>query len=160
MGKMDRLTALNILRTTRAMSMNFALLILQDVRFLFRMLSILLVLADFYLKKDNSKKWTALKNQTSSPLPTPVLTRLSYSGVIRVKMFFLKHWIFFEDISNFNQWKTFIIGEKCWMLRNAMLSKGSNNFATKVIIPEIVEKFVKEIRRKNQTYFFPKLLSD
>ena len=75
-------------------------------------------------------------------------------------MFFLKHWIFFEDISNFNQWKTFIIGEKCWMLRNAMLSKGSNNFATKVIIPEIVEKFVKEIRRKNQTYFFPKLLSD
>ena len=41
-----------------------------------------------------------------------------------------------------------------------MLSKGSNNFATKVIIAEIVEKFVKEIRRKNQTYFFPKLLSD
>ena len=82
MGKMDRLTALNILRTTRAMSMNFALLILQDVRFLFRMLSILLVLANFYLEKDNSKKWTVLKNQTS------VLTRLSYSGVIRVKMFF------------------------------------------------------------------------
>ena len=46
------------------------------------------------------------------------------------------------------------------MLRNAILSKGSDNFSTKVIITEIVEKFVKEVRRKNQTYFFPKLLSD
>ena len=35
-----------------------------------------------------------------------------------------------------------------------MLSKGSNNFATKVISTENVEKIVKEVRKKNQTYFF------
>ena len=40
------------------------------------------------------------------------------------------------------------------MLRDAMLSKGSNNFATKVISTENVEKIVKEVRKKNQTYFF------
>ena len=34
------------------------------------------------------------------------------------------------------------------------LSKGSDNFATKVISTENVEKIVKEERRKNQTYFF------
>ena len=40
------------------------------------------------------------------------------------------------------------------------LSKGSDNFATKVISTENVEKIVKEVRRKNQTYFFSKLLDD
>ena len=69
-------------------------------------------------------------------------------------MFVLKHWIFFEDISNFTKWKSFIIDKKWWMLRDAMLSKGSNNFATKVISTENVEKIVKEVRKKNQTYFF------
>ena len=40
------------------------------------------------------------------------------------------------------------------MLRNAMLSKRNNNFATKVVSTENVEKIVEEVRRKNQTYFF------
>ena len=40
------------------------------------------------------------------------------------------------------------------MLRNAMLSKGNDNVATKVISTENVEKIVDEVRRKNQTYFF------
>ena len=35
----------------------------------------------------------------------------------------------------------------------------NENFATKVIIMENVEKNVKEIRRKNQTYFFSKLVT-
>ena len=48
----------------------------------------------------------------------------------------------------------FIIDKKCWMLRNAMLSKRNNNFATKVVSTENVEKIVEEVRRKNQTYFF------
>ena len=40
-------------------------------------------------------------------------------------------------------------------------AKGINNFATKVISPENVEKkIVEEIKRKNQTYFFTKLLSN
>ena len=43
----------------------------------------------------------------SNPLSTPttVLTPRSYSGVIRVKMFALKHCVFMEDIWNFNKWK-------------------------------------------------------
>ena len=37
-------------------------------------------------------------------------------------------------------------------------AKGNDKFATKVIT-ENVEKNVKEVRRKNQTYFFSKLLT-
>ena len=44
-----------------------------------------------------------------------------YISVIRVKMFVLKHWVFMEDIWNFNKWKSLIIDEKCWMLWNAVL---------------------------------------
>ena len=56
--------------------------------------------------------------------------------------------------------KSLIIDKKCWMLRNAMLSQGNDNLATKVISPETIEKIVEEVRRKNQTYFFSKLLGD
>ena len=101
-----------------------------------------------------------MRNQIPSPLPTPVLTRLSYSDVIRVKMVVLKRWIFFEDIWNFNKWKSLIKDKKCWMLQNAMLSKVNDNFTTALISTENVEKIVEEVRRKNQTYFFSKLLSD
>ena len=76
------------------------------------------------------------------------------------KSFALKHWIFFEDILNVNKWKSLIIDKKCWMLRNAMLSQGNDNLATKVISTETIEKIVEEVRRKNQTYFFSKLLGD
>ena len=75
-------------------------------------------------------------------------------------MFVLKHWIFFEDISNFNKWKSLIIDKKFWMLRNVMLSKGNDNIAAKVISTENVEKNVEEVRRKNQTYLLSKLLGD
>ena len=37
--------------------------------------------------------------------------------------------------------------------------EGNDNFATKVISTENVEKNVKEVKRKNQTYFFSKLLT-
>ena len=56
--------------------------------------------------------------------------------------------------------KSLIIDKKCWMLRNAMLSQGNDNLATKVISTETIEKIVEEVRRKNQTYFFSKLLGD
>ena len=46
------------------------------------------------------------------------------------------------------------------MLWNEMLSKRNDNFATKVISTENVKKNVEEVRRKNQTYFFSKLLGD
>ena len=72
----------------------------------------------------------------------------------------MKHWIFFEEISNFNKWKSLIIDKKCWMLRNAMLSQGNDTLATKVRSSETIEKIVEEVRRKNQTYFFSKLLGD
>ena len=38
--------------------------------------------------------------------------------------------------------------------RNAMLSKGSDSFATRVKSAENVEKIVEEVRRKNQIYSF------
>ena len=44
------------------------------------------------------------------------------------------------------------------MLQNAMLSKGNDNFATAVIRTEHVQKIVEQVRRKNQTYFFSKLV--
>ena len=37
--------------------------------------------------------------------------------------------------------------------------EGNDNFVTKVISTENVEKNVKEVKRKNQTYFFSKLLT-
>ena len=46
------------------------------------------------------------------------------------------------------------------MLRNGIRSKGSENVVTKMISTENVEKTVEEVRRKNQTYFFPKLVGD
>ena len=64
---------------------------------------------------------TALKDQIPTPLATPVVTLFCYFGVIRIKMFVLKHWIFFEDISNFNKWKSLIKGKKMLELRNALL---------------------------------------
>ena len=50
----------------------------------------------------------------SNPLPNPNLLppplSPSYSGVIR---FFIKYWIFFEDTSSFNKWKSLIMDRKC-----------------------------------------------
>ena len=100
---------------------NFALLILQDVTFFFGILSTFLVPADFACKKIIPKNGLHWEIKSPSHIQPPVLTLLCYSGVIRVKKFVLKHWIFFEDISNFNQWKLLIKDEKCWMLRNALL---------------------------------------
>ena len=37
-------------------------------------------------------------------------------------------------------------------------AKGNNNFSTKVVSMENVEKIMEEVRRKNQTSFFSKLL--
>ena len=56
--------------------------------------------------------------------------------------------------------KSLIIDKKCWMLQNAMLSQGNDTLATKVRRSETIEKIVEEVRRKNQTYFFSKLLGD
>ena len=39
-------------------------------------------------------------------------------------------------------------------------AKGNNNFATKVISAENIEKNVGEVRRKNRTYFFSNLLGN
>ena len=38
-------------------------------------------------------------------------------------------------------------------------AEGNDNFVTKVIITENVEKIAKEVRRKNQIFFFPKLMT-
>ena len=65
----------------------------------------------------------------------------------------LKHWVFLEDIWNFNKWK----------LLDAMESnaKGNDNFAIKVISTENVEGKsyifkinMKEVRKKIKLIFF------
>ena len=123
----------------------FTLLILQDVKFLFEGAKYFACFSRFLTIKDNSKKWTPLRNQIPSPLPTPFLTRLSYSNVNRVKMFVLKHWIFFEQkLDRIFFYKQMLDDTECM----------------KVISTENVEKIVEEVRRKNQSYLFSKLLGD
>ena len=68
-----------------------------------------------------------LHSEIMYPPPT-TLPFLSYSDVIKVKMFVLKHWVFLEDIWNFNKWKLLIIDEKCYMLMKAMLMETINVF--------------------------------
>ena len=66
----------------------------------------------------------------------------------------------YSNIANFNKWKSLIKDKK---MLDAMecTSTGNDNFATKVISMENVEKKnVDEVRRKNQTYFFSKLLGE
>ena len=47
---------------------------------------------------------------------TLVPTLVSHFGVIRVKMFALKNWVFLADIWNFNKWKSLIIDDKYWII--------------------------------------------
>ena len=61
-------------------------------------------------------------NDVSTLIPLRV-TFLSYSGLIMVKMFTLKHWVFMEGIWNFNKRKSLIIDEKRGMLWKSMLKE-------------------------------------
>ena len=61
-------------------------------------------------------------NSLPTPNPRPQLF-LSYSGVIGVKIFVLKHWDFLEDILNFNKLKPLIRDKRCWMSWKAILGK-------------------------------------
>ena len=72
------------------------------------------------------RKWSAWWKQITSPAPTPRVTPLGYSGVIRVKIIVLKRWVFFENIWNFSKWKSLIIDEKCCMLWKTMLRETKN----------------------------------
>ena len=59
----------------------------------------------------------------SLPTPTPASPlSLSYSGIIRDKMFALKNWVFLDGIWNFDKCKS-LIRKKCWMLLKAILRK-------------------------------------
>ena len=98
MGKIVDLTTLNILRTARAMSMNFCIVNTRSVE---------------------------------------------YSNIVNV-----------------NKWKS-LIKDKNLLDATECTSTGNDNFVTKVISTENVEKKnVEEVRRKNQTYFFSELLGD
>ena len=60
-------------------------------------------------------------------------------------MFVLKHWIFFEQkLDRIFFYKQMLDDTECM----------------KVISTENVEKIVEEVRRKNQSYLFSKLLGD
>ena len=69
-----------------------------------------------------SKKWTAQWNQMPSP-PSAPAPLFSLSHVNALKMFILKHWLFWKDIWNFSKWKSLIIDNKCWMLWKALLKE-------------------------------------
>ena len=61
---------------------------------------------------------------------TLVPTLVSHFGVIRVKMFALKNWVFLADIWNFNKWKSLIIDDKYWIIWKAMLKKTTKVIST------------------------------
>ena len=66
-------------------------------------------------------------------------------------MFVLKHWIFFEDISNFKKWKSLFIDKK--MLDGTESNaKGNDNFATKGISTESVEKKCGRSKKKESNF--------
>ena len=54
-------------------------------------------------------------------------------------MLVLKHWVFIEDIWNFNKWKSLIVDENCWMLWKAMPKETIIVLSKKVISTENVE---------------------
>ena len=72
-------------------SWTFALLILQDSYFSVQ--SILLVSADFCLWKGKKMNCITKSNNLPTLIPYPRVTTRGCSGVIRVKMFVLKHWV-------------------------------------------------------------------
>ena len=66
----------------------------------------------------------------------------------------------YSNIVNVNKWKS-LIKDKNLLDATECTSTGNDNFATRVISTGNVEKKnVKEVRRKNQTYFFSELLGD
>ena len=92
MGKVVGVTILNILRIARAMLMNSCIVNTPRCRILILGAKYFACFSRFLLLERLFQKWTALRNQTPphlQHLPSP----LSYSGVIRVKKFVLKHWV-------------------------------------------------------------------
>ena len=74
------------------------------------------------LRSETMSPTHSIPQYPNSP-PPPSPAPLSYSGVIRLKMFALKQWVFLEHIWNFSKWKSLVKDEKYWMLRKAMLGK-------------------------------------
>ena len=102
MGKVVGLTTLNILRTTRAMLMNFDMVNTPTGQILIWGSKVFYLFLQICIWIDYSKKWTDHEIK-SVPHPQPPSSPLSYSGVIRMKVFLLKHWVFLDDIWNFNK---------------------------------------------------------
>ena len=141
--KVVDLTILNILRTTRAMLINFCIINTSRGQIpicgckVFCLFQHIFFCGNVNSNTTKRQKTSAFKhflllryskNELHSEIKSPPQphtpprsTPRCYSGVIRVKMFVLKHWVLLEDIGSFSKWISLIIDEKCWMLWTAML---------------------------------------
>ena len=120
-GKGSSLITLNILRTARAMLMNFCIVNTQRCLILISEWKVFCLFQQIFVCEKITKMNCIITKSNHLPNPTPRVTPFSYSGVIRVEMFVLKHWTFLVDIWNFNKRKSLITDKRCWMLWKAML---------------------------------------
>ena len=77
--------------------MNFCIANTPIARFLFRGAKYFACFSRFLSVKRQENELNKENKSPPHPLP-PRFTPLGYSGVIRVKMFVLKHWVLLEDI--------------------------------------------------------------
>ena len=128
MGKMVHLTALNVLRTTRAMLINLCIVSTPKCQIIISGCKVLWLFQQTFICKE-IKKMKCITQ--SNHLLTPNFPRhpslclslsVSYSGLVRMEMFILMNSVSLEDTWNFCKWKSLIIDEKCFMIWKAMLS--------------------------------------
>ena len=94
LGKVVGVTILNILKTKSAMLLNFCIVNTPRCQILICGTENFVCFSRFLPVKRLFQKMDSIEKSNPSPPSTPILTPLSYSGVIRVKMFVLKHWVF------------------------------------------------------------------
>ena len=94
MGKLAGVIILNILKIIRAILMNFCIVKTPSFQILIWVVKYFACFSRFLPVKRLFQKMDCIEKSNPSLPSTPVLTPLSYSGEIRVKMFVLKHCLF------------------------------------------------------------------
>ena len=120
-GKVLGLITLNISRTARAMSMNFCIVNASRCQILILGCKVFRLFQQIFAGERAIPKNALHCKIKFPPLLQPSSSPLSYSDVIRVKMLVLKHWVFLEDVWNFNKWKSLNRNERFRMLCKTML---------------------------------------
>ena len=90
-GKVGDSITLNILSTTRAMLMNFCIVNIAKCQILISGCKVFCWFRQIFIY-EKVKKMNYITKSNHFPIPTPSVTPLSYSGVLRVKYLFWKSW--------------------------------------------------------------------